>query len=202
MKFSITRKGLPLASFESGGLSIEHGICLLFQTRSSRTANCLLVLFYLSATSTGFSKDRWETRDSRELETSEKPRRGWWERAWTASREWWEGKWERGLFLRFPSLRSSKLSLIINSVIPQKSDREPLGKRQFILKKSALYGVKWMTEERQILISCHGILTDHFILLTILARIENICQVPQTSEQSQKPWNGIFDFSVIFGSPW
>ena len=49
---------------------------------------------------------------------------------------------ERGLFLRFPSLRSSKLSLIINSVIPQKSDREPLGKRQFILKKSALYGVK------------------------------------------------------------
>ena len=59
-----------------------------------------------------------------------------------------------------------------------------------------------MTEERQILISCHGVLTDHFILLTILTRIENICQVPQTSEQSQKPWNGIFDFSVIFGSPW
>ena len=144
MKFSITRKGLPLASFESGGLSIKHGICLLFQTRSSRDCK-LSISIYLSATSTGFPKDRWETRDSRELETSEKPRRGWWERAWTASREWWEGKWERGLFLRFPSLCSSKLSLIINSVIPQKSDREPLGKRQFILKKSALYGVKWMT---------------------------------------------------------
>ena len=47
MKFSITRKDLPLASFESGGLSIEHGICLLFQTRSSRTASCLLVFIFL-----------------------------------------------------------------------------------------------------------------------------------------------------------
>ena len=37
---------MPLASFESGGLSIEHGICVLFQTRSSRTANCLLVFIF------------------------------------------------------------------------------------------------------------------------------------------------------------
>ena len=106
MKFSITRKGLPLASFESGVLSIEHGIGLLFQTRSSH--DCKLSI----------------------------------------SGEWWEGKWDRGLFLPSPSPRSSQLSLIVNSVIPQKSDRQQLGTRQFC--KSALYGVKqndWRTAD-------------------------------------------------------
>ena len=60
MKFIITRKGLPLASFESRGLSIEHGIGLLFQTRSSRDCK-LSISIYLSATSTGFPKAQWGT---------------------------------------------------------------------------------------------------------------------------------------------
>ena len=75
MKFIITRKGLPLASFESVGLSIEHGMGLLLQTRSSRDCK-LSISIYLSATSTGFPKAQWGTRDSRELETSEKCKRG------------------------------------------------------------------------------------------------------------------------------
>ena len=98
----------------------------------------------------GFPKDRWGTRDSRELETSEKPKRGWWERAWTASREWWEGKWERGLFLRFPSLRSSKLSL---SYPPKKWSRAT-GEEAVHLKEVCLIWSKmndWRTADTNLL---------------------------------------------------
>ena len=60
----ITRKGFPLASFESGALSIEHGIGLLFQTQSLR--DCMFsISIHLTPSSTGFPKTQWGTRDSR-----------------------------------------------------------------------------------------------------------------------------------------
>ena len=66
-------------------------------------------------------------------------REGWWERAHCTRGEWWEGKLKkrerrifagRFFFLPFPSLLSPPLSSIINSNIPEKSDRERLETRQ------------------------------------------------------------------------
>ena len=75
MKFIITGKILPLASFESRSLSIENGIGLFFQTWSSRDCN-LSISIHPIASSTGFPKAQWGTRDSPELETSERRKRG------------------------------------------------------------------------------------------------------------------------------
>ena len=80
-----------------------------------------------AASSTGFPKAKWGLGNSR---AREKRERGLMGTSVERERGVSERERERELFLPFPSLPLSPLSLIINSISP--SDRERLGTRQLL----------------------------------------------------------------------